>query len=54
MVIKRLAIAPKPTGAIAIQREACLGCADCQGTCLELMQMALLPEFPRRRREGKL
>ncbi|UWQ97302.1 hypothetical protein K3728_08850 [Rhodobacteraceae bacterium M385] len=54
MVIKRLANAPEAAGATAIQRDACLGCADCQGTCMEMMQMALLPEILRRRREGKL
>lgn len=54
MVINRLANAPEPAGAIAQRRDACLGCLDCQGTCIEMMQMLLLPEILRRRREGKL
>jgi polyferredoxin len=54
MLINRQATAPHSARAIARLRETCMGCADCKGTCAEVMQMFLLPEILlRRRREGQ-
>ena len=45
MFIDRKALVPETLMPIAEIRENCMGCKDCTGACLELIQMRYLPEI---------
>ena len=53
MFIDRKALVPETSISVAQLRENCMGCADCQGACMELIQMRILPEILAKRREER-
>ncbi len=53
MFIDRKALVPETAMPVAEMRKNCLGCSDCKGACLELIQMRYLPEILAECREEK-
>ena len=54
MFIDRKALVPGVSLSVAQLRENCMGCEDCVGACIELIQMQILPEILAERREERL
>jgi len=53
MFIDRKALVPETSMPVAELRANCMGCEDCKGACLELIQMRILPEILTERREER-
>lgn len=45
MLIDQRALIPDPSRPVARLREECVGCDDCNGVCLEFIQVHLMPEI---------
>lgn len=53
MFIDRKTLVLETSMPVAELRKNCMGCKDCEGACMELIQMRYLPDFLAERREER-